>query len=83
MSGDKLPWMLTVTLVCRCDGSALISNLTSDRIRTEWPGPSVWRPGSSAPLRRRPEAHACPGTNGVAPSRACVHSGMSALHAYG
>ena len=57
--------------------------MTSDRIRTEWPGPSDWRPGSSAPLRRRPEAHACPGTNGVAPSRACVHSGMSALHAYG
>ena len=75
-----------MTSVSRCvdsDGSALISNLTSDRIRTEWPGPSVWPPGSSAPLRCRPEAHACSRTNGVAPSRACVHSGMSALHAYG
>ena len=67
------------TLLCgiqtTLQGSACaLSYLQPPTGTSDAPGPSVWLPGPSAPLRRRPEAHACPGTNGVAPSRACVHS---------
>ena len=91
------PEIQATTLVGRTAGSTLLcgiqttlqgsaralSYLQPPTGTSNAPGLSVWPPGPSAPLRRRPEAHACPGTNDVAPSRACVHSGMSALHAYG
>ena len=81
----------TTTLVSRIDGSTQLCSICREPDHTVGqcalsylqPGTAVWPPGPRAPLRRRPESLANICESGVAPSRACIDSGMSALHAYG